>query len=127
MSATNGVLALVGDPVLRDDVDRVVAAAGLNVVHAVEPSSRKVWTSAVAILVVVAPADVRSCAAAAAIVPWVTAINPNAGLVVRGPAPSGLRARDVAKIVGLPVLAAMRPQSGIAEALERGGLRIHRR
>ena len=54
----------------------------------------------------------RSCAAAAAIAQWVSTVNPNAGVVVRGPAPGGLRSTDVAEIVGLPLLAAMRPQPG---------------
>jgi secretion/DNA translocation related CpaE-like protein len=79
------------------------------------------------LVVVMAPADVRSCAAAAAIVPWVSAVNPNAGVVVRGPSPGGLRSADVAKIVGLPLLAAMRAQPGLADALERGGLRLRHR
>ena len=79
------------------------------------------------LVVVIAPADVRSCAAAAAIVPWVSAVNPNAGVVVRGPSPGGLRSADVAKIVGLPLLAAMRAQPGVADALERGGLRLRHR
>ena len=77
--------------------------------------------------VVVAPADVRSCAAAAAVARWVSSVNPNAGVIVRGPAPGGLRSSDVAEIVGLPLLAAMRPQSGVAGTLERGGLRLRRR
>ncbi|TXI54864.1 septum site-determining protein Ssd [Mycolicibacterium mageritense] len=79
------------------------------------------------LVVVVTPADVRSCAAAAAARPWVTGCNPNAGLVVRGPAPGGLRAAEVARIVDLPLLVAMRPQPGIADVLERGGLRVRRR
>jgi secretion/DNA translocation related CpaE-like protein len=78
------------------------------------------------LVVVITSADVRSCAAAAAIAPWVTAVNANAGVVVRGPSPGGLRSADVAKIVGLPLLAAMRPQPGVADALERGGLRLRR-
>jgi secretion/DNA translocation related CpaE-like protein len=79
------------------------------------------------LVVVVAPADVRSCAAAAAITPWLSAINPNAGVVGRGPAPGGLRSGEVAEIVGLPLLAAMRPQSNVEVVLERGGLRLRRR
>ncbi len=79
------------------------------------------------LVVVIAPADVRSCAAAAAITPWLSAFNPNAGVVVRGPSPGGLTSADVATIVGLPLLAAMRPQPGVADALERGGLRLRRR
>ena len=54
-------------------------------------------------------------------------VNPNAGVVVRGPAPGGLRSSDVAEIVGLPLLAAMRPQPDVAVVLERGGLRLRRR
>jgi secretion/DNA translocation related CpaE-like protein len=79
------------------------------------------------LVAVVTPDDVRSCAAAAVIVRWVSMLNPNAGLVVRGPSPGGLRSSDVAEIVGLPLLAAMRPQSGVATTLERGGLRLGRR
>jgi secretion/DNA translocation related CpaE-like protein len=79
------------------------------------------------LVVVITSADVRSSAAAAAIAPWVTAVNANAGIVVRGPSPGGLRSADVAKIVGLPLLAAMRPQPGVADALESGGLRLRRR
>jgi secretion/DNA translocation related CpaE-like protein len=79
------------------------------------------------LVVVIAPADVRSCAATAAITPWVSSANPNAGVVVRGPSPGGLRSAEVAQIVGLPLLAAMRAQPGVADALERGGLRLRGR
>lgn len=79
------------------------------------------------LVIMVVTAEVRACAAASATAPWVSAVNPNVGLVVRGPAPGGLRASEVATSVGLPLLAAMRPQPGMAEALERGGLRIARR
>jgi secretion/DNA translocation related CpaE-like protein len=79
------------------------------------------------LVVVVASADVRSCAAAAALAPWVSSVNPNAGVVVRGPSPGGLRSADVARIVGLPMLAAMRAQPAVADTLERGGLQLRRR
>lgn len=79
------------------------------------------------LVVVVTPADVRSCAAAASVARWVSSVNPNSGVVVRGPAPGGLRPAEVADIVGLPLLAAMRPQPGVASTLERGGLRMGRR
>jgi secretion/DNA translocation related CpaE-like protein len=79
------------------------------------------------LVVLVAPADVRSCAAAGAIGQWLVATNPNVGLVVRGPSPGGLRAADVARITGLPLLAAMRSQPGLAAELEQDGLRPRRR
>lgn len=79
------------------------------------------------LVVLVTPADVRSCTAAVAVRPWVLSCNPNVGVVVRGPAPGGLRAAEVARIVDLPLLAAMRPQGGLSEVLERGGLRVRPR
>ncbi|BAX94759.1 hypothetical protein MSG_04646 [Mycobacterium shigaense] len=79
------------------------------------------------LLVVVSPCDVRACAAGAAMAPVLAAINPNLGLVVRGPSPGGLRAAEVADLTGLPLLASMRPQPRLAEQLDRGGLRVRRR
>ncbi len=79
------------------------------------------------LVVLVTSADVRACAATTAVASVMGAINPNVGLVVRGPSPSGLRSVDVARIVDLPLLAAMRPQPGLAEALDRGGLRLRPR
>jgi secretion/DNA translocation related CpaE-like protein len=79
------------------------------------------------LVVVVTPCDVRGCAASAAMAPVLAAVNPNLGLVVRGPSPGGLRAAEVADITGLPLLASMRAQPHLAEQLERGGLRVGRR
>lgn len=79
------------------------------------------------LVVLVVPADVRACAAATVVGGWVSSINPNIGLVVRGPAPGGLRAKEVAAVIGRPLLASMRAEPGLAGALERGGLRPGRR
>ncbi|MDQ4103700.1 MAG: septum formation initiator, partial [Actinomycetota bacterium] len=43
-------------------------------------------------------------------------------LVVRGPAPGGITPSDVSRALGLPLLAAMRPQPGLAGALDRGAV-----
>jgi hypothetical protein len=59
--------------------------------------------------------------------PALLGINPNVGVVVRGPAPGGLRPAEVARASGLPLLAAMRPEPRLAERLEREGLRLRRR
>ncbi|EME66171.1 hypothetical protein G352_05829 [Rhodococcus ruber BKS 20-38] len=77
--------------------------------------------------VLVVPARVRAALAAGRVAGWVADQNTNQGIVVRGPAPGGLRGRDVAEVVGLPLLATMRAQPGLAETLERGGLRLGRR
>jgi secretion/DNA translocation related CpaE-like protein len=87
----------------------------------------EIATDAADLVVLVTSADVRACAATAAVATALGAINPNVGLVVRGPSPGGLRSVDVARIVGLPLLAAMRPQPGLAETMERGGLRVRHR
>jgi secretion/DNA translocation related CpaE-like protein len=79
------------------------------------------------LVVLVCRSDVRACAATATIAPALTAINPNLGLVVRGPAPGGLRAAEVADIAGVPLLASMRAQPRLAEQLEHGGLHLRRR
>ncbi|MUL79741.1 septum site-determining protein Ssd [Mycolicibacterium sp. CBMA 226] len=92
------------------DVPRQPSAAGETVLAAAD------------LVVVVAPAEVRACAATRVVAEWVTAINPNVGLVVRGPAPGGLRAAEMATILGLPLLAAMRAETNLDGVLERGGL-----
>lgn len=79
------------------------------------------------LVVAVASGDVRCCAATTALVPLLTELNPNVGLVVRGPSPGGLRPGEIADIAGLPLLAAMRPEPMLAEQLERGGLRLRAR
>lgn len=104
--------------------------AGVTVVcdvpRRVSPAAETALESADLVAMVV-PADVRSAAAAGALAGWVKTVNPNVGLVVRGPSPGGLRAADIAATVGLPVVATMRPQPGLADALERGGLRMRTR
>jgi len=79
------------------------------------------------LVVLVSPCDVRACAASATIAAVLTGINPNVGLVVRGPSPGGLRADEVAGIAGVPLLASMRPYPRLGEQLEHGGLRFGRR
>jgi len=106
------------------------ARAGSTVVCDVprrSTAAAEVALDAADLVVLVTTAEVRACASATAMVTWLRAINPNVGVVVRGPAPGGLRASEVAAGIGLPLLAAMRPQPGLAVALERGGVRPGRR
>jgi secretion/DNA translocation related CpaE-like protein len=79
------------------------------------------------LVVVITSCDVRGVAATSAVAPVLRGLNPNVGLVVRGPTPGGLRAADAAEVAGLPLLAAMRPEPMLAERLECGGLRLRRR
>ncbi len=70
--------------------------------------------------VLVVPADVRSCAAAARVAAVLAEHCAAVQLVVRGPAPGGVGAADVAAALQLPLLAAMRPEPRLGAALERG-------
>ncbi|MGH3766285.1 MAG: septum site-determining protein Ssd [Pseudonocardiaceae bacterium] len=83
-----------------------------------DPGTAALETADLAILVV--PAEVRACAAAATVAARVRRYGVALQLVVRGPAPGGITPADVGRTLGLPVLAAMRPQPGLAAALDRG-------
>jgi secretion/DNA translocation related CpaE-like protein len=115
-----GALAAVIDAGRRGGVT-VVCDLPRRLTRAVE-----IATDAADLVVLVTSADVRACAATTAAASALSGINPNIGLVVRGPSPGGLRAVDVARIVGLPLLAAMRPQPGLAGTMEHHGLRMRR-
>lgn len=70
--------------------------------------------------VLLVPAEVRSTAAAARVASVLRQRGTPVRLVVRGPSPGGLSPRDVAAALGMPLLHAMRPQSGLARALDQG-------
>ena len=83
-----------------------------------EPGTAALELADLAVLVV--PAEVRACAAAAAVAARVRRHGVALHLVVRGPAPGGITPGDVSRALGLPVLAAMRPQPWLGGALDRG-------
>jgi secretion/DNA translocation related CpaE-like protein len=68
----------------------------------------------------VVPAEVRACAAAARVLTMVRQHTADLRCVVRGPAPAGLRSRDLAAALGLPLAGVLRPDPGLAAALDRG-------
>ncbi|MFC4943256.1 septum site-determining protein Ssd [Pseudonocardia sp. GCM10023141] len=70
--------------------------------------------------VLVVPSDVRSCAAAARAMAVIAEHSSDIRLVVRGPSPGGVEPDEVAMALNLPLLAAMRPERGLARTLERG-------
>jgi len=72
------------------------------------------------LVALVVPADIRSCAAGARVAALLAEHGRPVRVVVRGPAPGGVEAEEVARALGLPVLVAMRPEPGLARALERG-------
>lgn len=72
--------------------------------------------------VIVVPAEVRACAAAARVLAMAGERAEVMRVVVRGPAPGGLSASDVSRALAVPLLGSARPQPGLAAALERGEL-----
>lgn len=70
--------------------------------------------------VLVAPAEVRGAVGAARLAPLLVASGGRAGLVVRGPSPGGIGAEDIAAVAEVPLLAAMRPQPGVARSIDAG-------
>lgn len=79
------------------------------------------------VAVLVTTCDVRAVAATSATATVLRTINPTLGLVVRGPSPGGLLAREVAAVASVPLIAAMRPEPRLAQRLEQGGLRPNSR
>ncbi|WP_336087926.1 septum site-determining protein Ssd [Nocardia sp. SSK8] len=90
-------------------------------------SAADVMVDAADLVVLVVPARLRAVAAAEVVAGYLGERNPNRGLIVRGPAPGGLRGAEVAEVLGLPLLAAVRGDAGLAARLERGGLTVRRR
>jgi len=68
----------------------------------------------------VVPAELRACAAAARVVEVAQRHNDRLSLIVRGPAPGGLTAQEVADALGLPLVGYLRPEPGLARDLEGG-------
>jgi secretion/DNA translocation related CpaE-like protein len=93
--------------------------------HQCEPGTAALEAADLAVLVV--PAEVRACAAAATVAARVSRHGTALQLVVRGPAPGGITPGDVSRALDLPVLAAMRPQRGLGGALDRGAVPGHSR
>ncbi len=71
-------------------------------------------------LLLVVPAEVRAAAAARRVASGFEPAVADIGLVVRGPAPTGLPAEAVADCLALPLLGELRPEPGLAAALDRG-------
>lgn len=70
--------------------------------------------------VLVVPADVRAAAAAERVAAVLAEHAGPVRLVVRGPAPGGVGADDVARSLRLPLLATMRPEPDLDRAMENG-------
>jgi secretion/DNA translocation related CpaE-like protein len=70
--------------------------------------------------IMIVPAELRATAAASRIAAMVRMHCENLAVVVRGPAPGKLKAREVARSIGLPLAGSLRPEAAICQALEKG-------
>ncbi|WP_211349639.1 septum site-determining protein Ssd [Micromonospora pisi] len=69
---------------------------------------------------VVVPAELRAVAAAARVVAAVDPHCADLAVIVRGPAPGRLKAREIAGALHLPLAGTLRPEPGLSRGLERG-------
>ncbi|GAA2618454.1 septum site-determining protein Ssd [Paractinoplanes durhamensis] len=70
--------------------------------------------------VLIVPAELRATAGAARIAQMIRFHRDELSVVVRGPAPGKLTARDIAAALRLPLAGSLRPEPAMCQALERG-------
>ncbi len=104
---------------MAERVRRQFATEGVDATPAAVVAAVLTLQAAERTLLVV-PAELRATAAAARVAGLVRAHCDDVSVVVRGPAPGRLRAREVAKALGLPLAGSLRPEPAMCEALERG-------
>ena len=117
MTTTAAILALVTDPALRDEVEQVAAAVGVQVIH-LAPSaalSRKTWSAAVAVVLDTDAAD--RCRAA--VLPRRSAVY------LLGSEPPDTAAFEIAIMIGAQQVLALPDQAGelvrgLAAAVDTG-------
>ncbi|WP_412540875.1 septum site-determining protein Ssd [Longispora sp. K20-0274] len=76
-------------------------------------------------LLLVVPAELRACAAAAKVVAHLGAPEVPVEVVVRGPSPGKLRAAEIARALNLPLAGTLRSEPGLVTALEHGSAPAH--
>ena len=72
------------------------------------------------VVYLVVPAEVRARVGGRRVAVGLGLVAPRVEVVVRGPAPSGLAAEEIADALGLPLAASMRAEPRLAATLERG-------
>lgn len=118
----------------RDDAEEVSPEAMATVLDAgcrssdlvvvdlprrLDPASRVALSRATTTLLVV-PAEVRACAAAARVAAHLQPECVDLRLVVRGPGPGRLAPTAVEDALGIPLVAYLRTEPSVGDALERG-------
>ncbi|MEV4637894.1 septum site-determining protein Ssd [Actinoplanes sp. NPDC049548] len=70
--------------------------------------------------IMIVPAELRATASAARVAAVAKLHCPQLSVVVRGPAPGRLRAREIARSLGLPLAGSLRPEQALCQGLEQG-------
>lgn len=117
-----------GDPLdLRADAMSSVLAASARVCDLTVADLPRHFDDAAAVVLeaadlvlLVVPAEVRAVASAARVASEVATVVDDVRVVVRGPAPGGLAALDVAHALGLPLAGYLKAESNLGARLERG-------
>jgi secretion/DNA translocation related CpaE-like protein len=104
---------------LLDAARRSAELVVVDLPRCLDDSARLALADTTTCLLVV-PAEVRGCASARRVATAAAGLADDLRLVVRGPAPGGLRPETVAEMLGLPLAGYLRPEPGIEAALERG-------
>lgn len=108
-------------------VDDVLGALASQVDHVVvdldraDVTERSDVLALCGLVLVVVPRDLRAVAGALALRPALVEAVEDVRLVVRGPAPGGLSALELAHVVDLPLGVSMAADRAVAAACERGG------
>lgn len=79
------------------------------------------------LVALVVPAEVRACVAAGRVVRLLGRHSARTRIVVRGPGPDGLSTAEIAKTLGVPVVAELRSERGLPRTIERGAFSAGRR
>ncbi|WP_278314355.1 septum site-determining protein Ssd [Lolliginicoccus levis] len=77
--------------------------------------------------VIVVPANLRACAAAQKVMQWTRPRSRDIGIIVRGPAPSGLAATTISQACNARVIASMRPEPRLDYRIDTSGLSLSAR
>jgi secretion/DNA translocation related CpaE-like protein len=96
----------------------------IDLPRSLDPPARRALQY-VDLLLLIVPAELRACAAAAKMVLHVGSLPAPMEAIVRSPAPGQLKAAEIARAVGLPLAGTLRSEPDLATALERGAPPAH--
>jgi secretion/DNA translocation related CpaE-like protein len=83
-----------------------------------EAAAHALATADLALMVV--PAELRACAAAAKVAEAASAYTDALSVIVRLPSPGRLRVKEIGRALGIPVYGTLRPEPALSRGMERG-------